>query len=147
MKKKEVRQVLDALKVIKVTKIEDEKLRNTIISNHLALLGIKRKIDQDVDDARSAFLGPFAEDIKQIAILQREMSHEADPAKKLEIAGKIDSHKEYLEAYDAFCQAMDKMGEEEVSGYTPIDAERFCLEYRKQDYDFDIVERIYPLFE
>jgi len=146
MKKKEVRAVLEALKKVKVMKIEPEEFRAQIISIHLALLGVKRKIDEDVEDLKAAILGPYTEDAKRVVELNREMMAEQDDAKKLAIAEKINSFKGYLDASDAFSDAMGRLGEEEVTGLNPVSAEQFCREYQKQDYDFDVVEKLYPLF-
>lgn len=146
MKKHEIKAALEALKKIKMPKLDDKDLRNTIIKNHLYLLGQQKKYEQDIEDMRTAHLGPYDEETQKVQELQQKLQVETDRVKAKEIADEINSYKEFFEAVAAFNKAADEKGKEEVE-ITLISADKFTEEYMKQDYDCSVVEALYPMFD
>lgn len=146
MKKIEIRNALNALKKIKMPKIEDKDLRNAIIKDHFALLGESKKYDAAVEDFRTAYLGAYEAELAEVQKLQDSIRTEADPQKQKSIADEINSHKELFDAIHAFEKAVDDLGKETVE-VELIEGEKFIEEYQKQDYDFTVVEALYPMFK
>lgn len=144
MKKKEIQLALNALKQIKMPKIEDKAIRNAIISNHLKLLGLSRKFNADFEDMRTVFLAQYEEEQTVVQKLQAELLQTSDKARREELVKTIESHKDYLEAVKDFNDKAAKLGEEEVE-IEVIDGSKFVEEYQKQDYDLAVVEALYPM--
>ena len=146
MKKKEIKAALDALKKVRMPKIEDKELRNALIKNHLFLLGQNKKYEQDIEDLRTAHLGPYDETLQEIQELQNKLQTETDKTKANEIVAEINSHTEVLEAINGFNKAVMDLGNEDVE-LTLVSGDKFCEEYQNQDYDMNVVEALYPMFE
>ena len=144
MKKKEIAAALDALRKIKIMQIEDKEIRNAIISNHLKLIGIYRKYNEEFEDARTAFLSSYGKEQNEVMKLDNELKSSKDPDRQEDILKKIDSYKGYLEAVKEFNEKVSSMGEEEVE-LIPVGADKFVEEYQKQDYDMSVVEALYPM--
>ena len=146
MKKKEIKPALNALKTIKMPRIEDRDLRNAIIKNHLFLLGQGKKFDAAVEDLRSVHIGPYDQELQEVQAMQNQLNQETDAGKRKELVEKINSHTDLLEAINAFNKAVMDLENEEVE-VSLIDGEKFAEEYGKQDYDANVVEALFPMFK
>lgn len=145
MKKKEISTATTALKTVKMPKIEDKELRNGIISDHFVMLGEQKKYEADIEKLRTAHLGAFEEEQKEIQELNQELQSELDRVKQAELMRKINSHKEYAKAVQEFSKAVEELGNEEIQ-IKGIDHEKFMEEIQKQDFDLGLIEAIYPMF-
>ena len=145
MKKREIKPALNALRTVKMPKIEDKDLRNALIKNHLFLLGQGKKYDAAIEDLRVAHLGPYDAELKEVQEMQNQLNQETDAAKKKELVEKINSHTDLLEAINGFNKAINDLDNEEVD-VPSIDGEKFAEEYGKQDYDANVVEALFPMF-
>ena len=145
MKKKEIKVALDALKTIKMPKIEDKDLRNGIISDHFKLLGEQKNYEADIEKLRTVHLGAFEEEQKEIQELNQELQSELDRVKQAELMRKINSHKKYAEAVNAFSKAVEELGNAEVE-INGIDHAKFMEQIEKQDYDLGLIESLFPMF-
>lgn len=145
MKKKEIKTALEALKTIKMPKIEDKELRNGIISDHFKLLGEQKKYEVDIENLRTAHLGAFEDEQREIQELNQELQTELDRVKQVELAKKINSHKEYAKAVVDFSKAVEDLGNEEVE-IKGIPHEKFMEEIQKQDFELGLIEALYPMF-
>ena len=145
MKKREIKQVLEALRVVKMPKIEDKGLRNKLIRVHLKLLSDFRKYDEELEDARVVFLSAYKEDREEVTRLQDLLQTEQDRAKQMEIAAQISSYTEYLAAVRELNEKAEALGREPVQ-VEALDLESFVTEFEKQGYDLAVIEQRYPLF-
>lgn len=147
MKKSEIKAALDALKEIKMPKIENKELRNALIENHLTLLDAGRKVDAAAEDQRKVFLEAYKEETREIENLQQKLRTEDDPAEQRSIAREINSHKDYYEATRDLNERVEKLYAEEVPGLKKIDRTKFSEEIQKQDFKMSWFEGLYPMFE
>lgn len=145
MKKKETKAILGALKRVNLSKIEDKELYDKIIKDHLTLIGVQRKYEEDYDDLYTVFLSAHKADQERVQELQEKIRTEADTKKAFEYAQEINSKDDYQKAVKAFNAKVETLGNEEVE-IDKIDMEKFVEEYKKQDYDMGVIEAIYPLF-
>ena len=145
MKKKEIRTALDALKTIRMPKIEDKALRNGIITDHLQLLREQRKYENDLRDLETAHLGAFEDERADVEDLQRKVQLEGDMKARQDLLREIAKHDRYFAALRDYNKAAGKVADEEVS-ITGIDQDRFVAEIQKQDFDLGILEALYPMF-
>lgn len=145
MQNREISRVLGACKKIRMPKIDDKDFRNLLIKDHLILLGKNKKYEQELENLRTVHLGAYDKEIDRLQELQNQLQTETDRAKQAEIVREINSMKEVREAISAMNKAQDELGKAEVEGITLIDAVKFTEELQKQDYDFGIVEDIFPL--
>lgn len=149
MKKKEIRAALDALKRIRMPKIEDKALRNGIITDHLTLLREQRKLEADLRDLDTSHYADLEEDREKVADLQERLQlalGTKDHQKARELANEIAEHRDYLAATKACNKAIaDLMNEDVTINGIPQDA--FIEEIQKQDYDLGIIEAVYPMFK
>ena len=146
MQKKEIRAALDALKEIKMPKIEDKALRNDLIANHFALLDAGKKHDAAVEDKRTVFLAAYKDEEAEMGELQQKLQITQDPVEVRDLSAQIFSHKDYRAAARAFNEEVEALGREEVPGLKKIDREKFMAEIEKQDFKLSWVEALYPLF-
>lgn len=146
MQKKEIRAALDALKEIKMPKIEDKALRNDLIANHFALLDAGKKHDASVEDKRTVFLAAYKDEETEMGEIQQKLQISQDPVEVRELSAQILSHKDYRAAARAFNEEVETLGREEVPGLKKIDREKFMAEIEKQDFKLSWVEALYPLF-
>lgn len=146
MKKSEIRAALDALKEIKMPKIEDKELRNTLIADHFALLDAGKKHDAAVEDKRTVFLAAYKDEETEMGELQQKLQISQDPVEARALSEQIFSHKDYRAAARAFNEEVGTLGKEEVPGLKKIDREKFMAEIEKQDFKLAWVEALYPLF-
>lgn len=146
MKKREIKPALNALRTVKMPKIEDKDLRNALIKNHLFLLGQGKKYDAAIEDLRVAHLGPYDAELKEVQEMQNQLNQESDAAKRKELVEKINSHTDLLEAINGFNKAINDLDNEEVD-VPSIDGEKFAEEYGKQDYDCGVIEALFPMFK
>lgn len=146
MQKKEIRAALDALKEIKMPKIEDKALRNDLIANHFALLDAGKKHDAAVEDKRTVFLAAYKDEEAEVGEIQQKLQITQDPVESRALAEQFLSHKDYRFATRAFTDEVDALGKEEVPGLKKIDREKFMAEIEKQDFKLSWVEALYPLF-
>ena len=146
MQKKEIRAALDALKEIKMPKIEDKALRNDLIANHFALLDAGKKHDAAVEDKRTVFLAAYKDEEAEVGEIQQKLQITQDPVESRALAEQFLSHKDYRFATRAFNDEVDALGKEEVPGLKKIDREKFMAEIEKQDFKLSWVEALYPMF-
>lgn len=146
MQKKEIRAALDALKEIKMPKIEDKALRNDLIANHFALLDAGRKYDAAVEDRRTVFLSAYKDEEAEVGEIQQKLQITQDPVESRALAEQFLSHKDYRAALRSLNEDVDVIGKEKVSGLKKIDREKFMAEIEKQDFKLAWVEALYPLF-
>ena len=144
MKKKEIAPALEALKKVKIMQIGDNKLRNSVISVHIRLLGEQRNYSNAVEDARKAFLSSYGDEEQEVMLLDSKLRGETDRSKQNAIANEIASHAEYLNAVKEFNKRVEAMGDEEVDAQLP--AEEF-MKFMEQDYDCGVVEALFPLLK
>jgi hypothetical protein len=146
MKKKEIRSFLDAVKTIKMTLIEDKVLRNKLINIHIKFLSEQKKYIQDFENAKIAFLASWEDEENEVQKLQARLQRESDRSTRSQIAAEIESHSEYMEAVREFKKMAEAMGNEEVE-VERIDPKKFVEEYQKQDYNGNVIEALYPIFD
>lgn len=145
MKKREMKAALEAMKAVRVPKIENKQLRNRFIEVHLKLLGEEKKYESEMEDAHIVFLSAYAEEQEKVVKLQEELRVERNRAKQEAIAAEIAAHADYLDAVKEFNKRAEEMGREVVE-IEPIDMAEFIEEYGKQGYDPSVVEGLFPLF-
>lgn len=146
MQYSEIRAALDALKRIKMQKIEDKALRNDLINDHYTIFDAGQKFDKKVEREREVNLGAHKDDEQMFSDLQREFQAAAPGEEQREIAKKILGMKAYEAAVRQFNEKVNELGKEEVKGLKRIDREKFMEEIAKQDFDLAMVEGLYPLF-
>lgn len=146
MKKSEISAALNALKRIKMPKVEDKALRNDLINNHYTIYDVGVKFDKAVDREKEIILGAYKDDEQMFSDLQREFQAAAPGEEQREIAKKILGMKAYEAAVRQFNEKVNELGKEEVKGLKRIDREKFMEEIAKQDFDLSMVEGLYPLF-
>lgn len=147
MLKREIRPACEALKKIRMPKLSNKDVRNTLIKNHLFLLGQARKFDQAVQDLRTAHLGPFDEKLQEINEKQVQLNSETDEKKRKELIDEINSHTDVLDAINAFNKAVVDLENEEVE-IEKIDGNAFVEDYGQlDDYDSAVVEALFPMFK
>lgn len=145
MKKREMKATLEAMKVVRVPKIENKELRNKFIRVHLKLLKEEKKYEDEMEDAQVVFLSAYGEEQAKVGKLQEAMRAETNRAKQEEIAREIETHSEFLDAVKEFNEKAAEMGREVVE-LEPLDMAEFVEEYEKQGYDPGVVEGLFPLF-
>lgn len=145
MKKKNIRTALDALKTIKMPKIEDKELRNGIINDHFTLLKAWDKYEKDVKNLETAHLGPFEEERQKVGELQQKLQTTTDRQEQLELSQEINSHEDLFKAINAYHKAVSDLGEEEVK-IKGMDRDKFMDEIAKQDFNLGLIEALYPMF-
>lgn len=145
MKKKNIRTVLDALKTIKMPKIEDKALRNGIINDHYALLEEWDKFEKETKKLETVHLGSFEDERQQVNELQQKLALSLDRKEQIEIAKEINSHKDLMKATDAYNKAFEELSNEDVA-INGIERDKFMDEIAKQDFDLGLIESLYPMF-
>lgn len=145
MKKKEIPSALEALKKIKMPAIENKELRNGIITDHLKLVRENKKYEEKVKELDTVHLGAYEDERKEVADLQRDLQAEKDVAKQVELAKKIEGHKDLFDAIKSYNKAVEEIANEEVEiGGIPEAA--FLEEIQKQDFDLGQIEALEPMF-
>lgn len=146
MKKSEIKPALEALKKIKMPKIEDKELRNLIIEDHFTLLSLSRRTETKLEDARKVAFADLEEDQRAIEELNRKFQGAETDEERRAINREINSHEDYFKALEEYRKLIEKENEKEVKGLTKIDRTKFMKELDKQDYTLELVEGLYPLF-
>lgn len=146
MKKSEIKPALEALKKIKMPKIEDKALRNLIIEDHFVLLAEQKKFEEANNDDQTVRLAGFEDDQKAIKELQDKFNLAENDAERRDINRKILAYKDYFRAVEDLNKAINDRGKEEFGGLKKVDHEKFMEEIQKQDFDLGIIEALYPLF-
>ena len=145
MKKKQIRAALDALKTIKMPKIEDKALRNGIINDHYTLLKEWDRYERDAKILETVHLGPFEEELKEIGKLQQKLQTSTDRKEQLDLVQEINDHEDLIKATNDHKKAVEDLGEEEVE-INGIDHDKFMEEIAKQDFNLGLIEALYPMF-
>lgn len=145
MKKKEMKAALEALRKIKMPSIEDKKLRNGIIKDHLSLLRAQKAYERDIRNLDTVHFGAFAEEREEVAKLQQQLGLETDTEKKIALVKEIESHTELFDAVKAFNKDIDALGDEKVE-ILGIPQAEFLEEIVKQDFDLVQLEALEPMF-
>ena len=145
MKKKQIRAALDALKTIKMPKIEDKALRNGIINDHYTLLKEWDRYERDAKILETVHLGPFEEELKEIGKLQQKLQTSTDRKEQLDLVQEINDHEDLIKATNVHKKAVEDLGEEEVE-INGIDHDKFMEEIAKQDFNLGLIEALYPMF-
>lgn len=146
MKKKDIRPALDALKPIKLQKIEEKKLRKTIVSNYVALVVAWNAYEERRKALEEAHLGAYEKQREEVANLQQELQTETDRNKQRELLRQINKNTELFAAVKEFNKDIESLGNEEVD-ITGIPQDEFIEEIQKQDFDLGIIEALYPMFK
>jgi len=146
MKKSEIRPALAALKSVKMAKIEDKDFRNSLITDHVFLLGQQKALEAQAKDLETAHLGAYEEERNKVAELQQNLQAESDPAKQKALAAEINSHKELFSAVVAYNKAVEALASETVELPKPISSDAFIKGMEGQDYDLALVEAVFPMF-
>ena len=147
MKKFEIKSALDALKKIKMPKIEDKDLRNVLIENHYVLYDAGMKYDAAIEREKDVLLGAYKEEQQVIEDLQRKLQmSESGSDEQRDIIRELNSHEDYYKAVAKLNEKIIALGKENIDGLKKVDREKFMQELEKQEYDFNIVEGLYPLF-
>ena len=146
MKKSEIKPALEALKEIKMPKIEDKDLRNELIENHFALLDAGKKLDAAIEAKKTVFLESYKEEENEMSELQNKINAAADREEAREIAKEINAHRDYRAALRLYNEDLERLLKEEIDGLKPIDRVKFMEAIEKQDYKLSWVEALYPLF-
>lgn len=136
---------LEALKKIKMPAIENKELRNGIITDHLKLVRENKKYEEKIKELDTVHLGAYEEERKEVADLQRDLQAEKDVAKQVELAKKIESHKDLFDAIKAYNKAVEEITNEEVE-IAGIPEAAFLEEIQKQDFDLGQIEALEPMF-
>ena len=147
MKKSEIRPALNALKGIRMPKIEDKEFRNALISDHIYLLGEQKRFEDDIKDLETAHLGAYEEERNKVADLQQRLQAEKDPEKRQALTDEINSHEELFKAIVAYNKAVEALACEEVQLPSPIKADDFVAGMEGQDYDLSLIEAVFPMFD
>lgn len=146
MKKREIRNTLDALKTIKMAKIESQELRSALIRLHFTLLGEWKKFSDKLEDLRTVYLGAYQGEIEEVAPLEAEMMNPATTnERKLELASILGTHKDLQLAIKTFNEEAEKLSNEAVD-VPLIPSEAFIAEAESQRLDLSIIEALYPVF-
>ena len=145
MKKKNIRTALDALKTIKMPKIEDKALRNGIINDHYTLLKEWDRYERDAKNLETVHLAPFEEERQKVGELQQKLQTCTDRKEQLALVQEINSHEDLLKAINDHNKAVADLGEEEVE-IKGIDHDKFMEEIAKQDFNLGLIEALYPMF-
>lgn len=140
-----MRAALDALRKIKMPAIEDKKLRNGIITDHLKLVREQKRYEEKVRDLETVHLGAFEKERETVTQLQRALQAEKDLSKQLELAREIESHTELFEAVKTCNNAIDELGKEDVQILGIPEAE-FIEAIQSQDFDLGQIEALVPMF-
>ena len=147
MKKREIKPALEALKKIRMPKIEDKDVRNKLIKAHLFLLGQFRKFNEAVEDLRTVHLGDYVEKIQEINEKQVQLNSETDEKKRKKLIDEINSYTDVLSAINAFNKDVIDLENEDVD-IEKISGSSFVDEYGKmEDYDASVMEALFPMFE
>ncbi|MBO4524994.1 MAG: hypothetical protein J5692_00170 [Bacteroidales bacterium] len=146
MKKKDIRPALDALKPVKLQKIEDKKLRKTIVSNYVTLVVAWNAFEEKRKAMEEAHLGAYEKQREEVAKLQQELQAETDRNKQKELLRQINENEELFAAVKEFNKDFEALGNEEVE-VKGIPQDEFIEEIQKQDFDLGIIEALYPMFK
>ena len=146
MKKKDIRHALDALKPVKLQKIEDKKLRKTIVSNYVTLVVAWNAFEEQRKAMEEAHLGAYEKQREEVAKLQQELQAETDRNKQKELLRQINENEELFAAVKEFNKDFEALGNEEVE-VKGIPQDEFIEEIQKQDFDLGIIEALYPMFK
>ena len=148
MQKKEIRAALDALKEIKMPKIEDKDLRNNLIDNHFTLLDAGKKVDAEVEKKRTVFLEAYKDEEQGVQEHQNKINEASTRDEQIELSKELRTkHKGYLDAVKDFNEDVNKLYKENVEGLKPIDREKFMDAIKEMDnMKLSWVEALYPLF-
>ena len=147
MKKSQTKAALEALRSVRMTKISDKEVRNALITNHMMLFDVMEKFDKQAKKLETVHLGAFEEERKKVGQIQDEFRKEQDPKKKSELLAKLNGEefKELNKAWEAYADAMNKLGDEEVKGLKPIDREKFISAISDAEIEFPQLEALYPM--
>ena len=146
MIKSEIRAALEALKTIRMPKIEDRGLRNDLIDNHFVLLEVGRKTEEKLADTRKVCFSPYEEDQAKLEELQKEYNGAESESDRRRIIREMNSFTEYNKAQREYYKLVESVNQEEVEGLKRIDRKKFMEEIQKQDYSLEWIEALYPLF-
>ena len=145
MNKRDLQPALDALKTIKMPKIESKELRAALIRLHFALLGEYRKFTAGIEDLRTVYLGAYQDEIAEVAPLEAEMMNPAtSQERRAELDKMLRAHADLQEAAKTFNAECEKLASEPVE-IEKIDAESFLAEAAEQGLGLDILESLYPI--
>lgn len=148
MQKKEIRAALDALKEIKMPKIEDKELRGDLIDNHFTLLDAGKKADAEVEKNRTVFLEAYKDEEQEVQEIQNKINESTSREEQIELSRELRTkHKSYLDAVKGFNENVNKIYDEEVKDLKKIDREKFMKAVKEMDnMKLSWVEALYPLF-
>lgn len=148
MQKKEIRAALEALKEIKMPKIENKALRGDLIDNHFTLLDAGKKADAEVEKNRTVFLEAYKDEEQEVQEIQNKINESTSREEQIELSKELRTkHKGYLDAVKGFNENVNKIYDEEVKDLKKIDREKFMEAVKEMDnMKLSWVEALYPLF-
>lgn len=145
MIKKDLNNVLEALKSIKMPKVENKDLRTALIKTHFVLLGEQKRFVAAVEDLRTVYLGAYQDEIAELAPMEEEMMNPATPdGRKLEIAKVLRSHTDLQAAIKTFNAECNKLAGDTVE-VEPIDSTAFLAMAMEQGIELETIEKLYPI--
>lgn len=145
MKKHEITPALDALKNVKMNKIEDKSLKKALVDHYVTLVKEKRKLDDDLAALKQAHLSPYEQEQQKVSDLQAQLQTETDRSRQVELAREINSHKELFAAIRDFNKAAEELGKDEIS-LPGLPQEKFIEEMDKQGFELGLLDAVYPMF-
>ena len=147
MKKSEIRVALDALKKLKLPKIEDKEMRNNIISIHFFLLKAQKELDSAIADAEKDYLDPYKDELRDISELQQKALLAKSQDEAMSYRREVQEHEDCNRAVASYNAEVTKILAEEIELPAKINHDSFIKNMENQDMGLDIQEALYPLFE
>ena len=144
VKKRELKPISEGLKAVKIAKLEDKSMRNSVFKIFMKVLGELKKYDSEFEDLKTVFLSAYKGEQDKVMELQNKLNTETDRSKQAEIAREINSHTDYLNAVKELNEKAEALGNEEVK-FETFDSEKFIEELQKQECELETIERLFPL--
>ena len=146
IKKLQVRPAIEALKGVKMQRIEDKALRRAVIAAYVRLLEIQGGIDRELDNLETATLGAYAAERKELESLRDDIQAAGSKEKAKAIADDIIARfGELLAAERAHKREALALLSVDTEGPDPIDRDAFIDAMAAQEWNFALLEAVYPL--
>lgn len=145
MKKHEITPALEALKNVKMNKIEDKSFKKALLDHYVTLVKEKRNLDDDLAALKQAHLSPYEDEQQKVSALQDQLRTETDRSRQAELAREIYSHKELFAAMRDYNKAVEELGKDEIS-LPGLPQDKFVEEMDKQGFELGLLDAVYPMF-
>ena len=146
MEKRHIKPAIEGLKKINQQKLENKSNKAAIFKIFLKLVHEQRKYEEEQEDLRTVFLSAHKEEQNTLIKLQSDFQVETDPVKRKAIYEEMNKHEDFRKANEELSEKIEALGKEQIT-VEPLDEEKFCEDYQKQDYDLSVIEAILPLFQ